>query len=324
MTICGLIFMIISLFSQFTLSASSVELRPSSGDFVQTVAENARRCAIQDVFDPVKFANLLNTNIFVPISYIHPGQHRYAQLHVVASLSYDLENFAEFDGNVFKLGNDDGRSLFPLKDARSGVLTDFGIVLVDGHHSVITSLYLGASSLPIKIVKDLRKQTKTHVFQQLETEELVYLIDLDGTRRIPEPEFSSLKDDANRSLVSLTGLNVRVTPTGLKFRYGSDLEPLWVKVGESIPFVEFMLADLLYSAGIKLTNEDIDLMSKERRLLEDLRKILLKHTPNHPRLKEITIIGNPTSPSALEKHLRDSVNLDRMGSIWFPTLSGIL
>lgn len=321
---CNFLFLVLLLSQFYTRIVFghivNVPIHPNSEEFMRVIAQRENSLLRDSSLSSPPHEWQIGVKQFVSIGHLRPAQHRYAEFHVISTLPKDLEKFAQsIDGgeNSFRLINDDGRSLFPLQDARKGVLTDFGIVMVDGHHSVLTSLYSGAVTLPIILIEDYRSLTREDVFSKIESDNLAYLIDLDGKRNLPPLRFSELKDDPNRSLISLTGLNVRQTEGEFSYFYGSELQPLWIKMGESIPFVEFILADILYQRGIAFTAEAFgELKSNMSSRVEDVRSTLVG-VIGDKRLDGLPIVVRAMSAN-------DLITMVKKGGIRGLTASGVV
>lgn len=208
---------------------------------------------------------------YVSLALIRPAQHRYASMNVTDKINRS-ENFGfHFDDHNQKVFHfDDGRSIFPEKNAIPAIETPHGYVLCDGHHSAMASFSLGCQTIPVRIFQTIPHPLGEKFWLWAETSNFAYLIDMEGKRRQPPAELDQLQDDPLRYFAAITARKFE-NPT-LQDSFGYDY-PLWIKVGKDTPFIEMRIADKLRTHGFiyQYGDEQKDLEG----LIEAARVILI-------------------------------------------------
>jgi hypothetical protein len=191
---------------------------------------------------------------YISIDSIHPGQNRYASKNVEQKIKEAIKKgyAVEKTGGGYTLKFDK---------------TPFDYyVLVDGHHDLIAALTLGASTIPVKIVDDLsvgafeklkgasQRKVEREFWKKAEENNYVYLIDLDGKRKIAPSKFLkdgkiTLHDDPNRYFAAISARKCDKRGQSVGESKGYEY-PLWVKIGKDIPFIEFRISDHMIKHGI--------------------------------------------------------------------------
>ena len=197
---------------------------------------------------------------YLAIDQLHPGQLRISTLNVA-----DKVKAAKASGHV----HDGGRSILPLAKALPVVRASFGYVLVDGHHDVMASLQLGATTVPVVEVDDLSALSPDGFWDEAHVRGYVYPFDLAGQPRPPPRRFAELVDDPNRYFATITARKCASASQATADSTGPEY-PLWVKVGKDVPFLELMISDALTARGFTYKpREPLEpaLVEKARRLL---------------------------------------------------------
>lgn len=99
----------------------------------------------------------LGRTAYVPLSYVRPGQVRVSYHNMIVKIDEAIELYdltRDPVAGAWVLAYDQNRSLYPIEDPVVGVLSSDGIVLIDGHHSALASIYCGALTLPIELIAD--------------------------------------------------------------------------------------------------------------------------------------------------------------------------
>jgi hypothetical protein len=236
---------------------------------------------------------------FVPIGHIHPGQLRFSYNNVVDKLTSEGKKFAIFPPEgvagdpTLNPKNDGGKSFYPESEALHVVLTDFGLVLLDGHHGTLTAIFFGAKTVPVKIVEDLTGKAASTVWPDLESRGKAHLRSLSGELKFPPSSFGELENDILRYFTALVAYKYLViSPTDIEVTPSKSAN-LWIKINNSIPFIEFSLSDILYRSGfgVKVTKETIAKKPMDSNIVEEARSILLtaRSAGHHPFLQHIDL-----------------------------------
>jgi hypothetical protein len=235
---------------------------------------------------------------FVPLIHIHPGQVRYSYNNVVDKLTKEGEKFAIFpppgqSGDpILNPENDKGHSFYPESEALNVVLSDFGLILLDGHHGVITAIYFGASTLPVRIVADYRGKGSSQLWAELEAKAWAHLQTLSRGRQVPPSSFSDLEDDILRYFVALVAYKVIVDPSGAIEYSAPKSPPIWIKINNSVPFIEFILADILTQGGLQVNQDIISQKPMDPKIVERARALLLEAQKNTPLIQAIDLFAD--------------------------------
>jgi hypothetical protein len=191
-----------------------------------------------------------------PVEYVHVQQLHAAQLRYSHLNMKDKANKAIIKGHAiwddaektWEYKYNDGTSILPEDGALPVVKTSFGYVLLDGHHDVMSSLYLQAEMIPIKVTEDVRDLSIDEFWREAEKRGWSYLYTKNGEKDQPPAAFHDLVDDPNRYFAALVARKFKTDSEGDYTSKGAEY-PLWVKVDKDIPFIEFKIANALYNAG---------------------------------------------------------------------------
>lgn len=178
---------------------------------------------------------------YVPVDQVFPGQTRISSYRVDEKISQAKSKYLNSEGEK---QFDHGQSLYPLRKAKKAIWTSEGIILTDGHHAFLSALHYQSETFPLEIISSKSKKGK-ELWLNLESKGLVFYRNKKGKFHRPE-SWECLKDDPNRFLVSL--LAKKKNPLD---ESQSSLPKLWYKADPAPPFIEFLLANLLYESGVK-------------------------------------------------------------------------
>jgi hypothetical protein len=188
---------------------------------------------------------------YVSYDQIHPGQIRYSKLNTAEKVGKLKKKKAAIfieDSKSYEYKYHKGTSVLSKKDALPVVKTNFGYVLTDGHHDVMSSLELKAKMIPIKITDDLSHLSKDAFWKLAEEKGLAYLVNINGDNGLPPASFADLIDDSNRYFAAITARKYIDEKNGTFNSKGADY-PLWIKINKDIPFIEFKIANALFAKG---------------------------------------------------------------------------
>ncbi len=258
----------IKLFIPIFFSAANLHITDSSDS-----SERPRKVAIE-----VSYA-------YMELSQIFPSQLRYSSENVRAKINetqraggavWDEENAS------WVLKHDDGLSSLHLDDAVPVVKGPYGYYLCDGHHHILASMQFGAKTMPVKVIADLSALDETKFWEEMEKRGWAYPYNILGERATPPMDFKRLQDDPNRYFAALIA---RKCPPGGDLRTSRGAEyPVWIKVGQDIPFIEFRIADALWKQGLRYeysmgSNPPEQFIEESRRILKEANIPGLKIVP---------------------------------------------
>lgn len=212
---------------------------------------------------------------YVHYSQIHPAQLSFSSRDVQSKIDEAIEegNVSwDESSNSWKFKHFQNKSIFPEKKQLSVVKASCGYVLLDGHHKVLASIKLGAHWINIKIVQDVRDMDEDQFWIEAEAKNWADPSTVYGIRAIPPARFEDMHDDPYRWLPFL--LKGVVPANGDLAKYKGVEYPVWLKVGDGIPFIEFKIAKALFKNGIVYSYEMGDNLEPE--FVERCRAILLK------------------------------------------------
>ncbi|HBL98359.1 TPA: hypothetical protein DDZ86_01805 [Candidatus Dependentiae bacterium] len=249
---------------------------------------------------------------YADLSELRPTQIRYSSENVKDKVKKAIKQGATVKNFLyFKYNN--GTSIFDVNDAVPVIKTPEGLFLCDGHHSVLASKEVGATTMPVFIADKYNFNVKNNpIFWTWASQKnYAYLRDLDGKNKYPA-DFESLTDDPVRYFVALAARKFEKSAQ-FSDSTGADY-PLWVKIGKDVPFVEFRVADLLYEAGFKFVYGD----EQDKKLFEQkiemargmLEQRLSLLTKVHP-LKKLKFLPKKEfykESSAIKEWLKNTSN----------------
>lgn len=219
---------------------------------------------------------------YVPITAITPGQLRYSSLNVQDKVAKAVANKAaeQAGSNGYKLAYNSGTSILNSavpKEVLPVILSPKGLVLVDGHHDLFSSLKLGAKTVPIKVIDDL-SNTGENFWKIAYSKGYVYPYNLAREFTIPQ-KFDQLQDDQNRYFAAVTARKCLYKPDATGNPFTVDQKgpeyPLWLKRDKDVPFMEFMISDVLNKANFTAyKNEMGNTINQD--IIEQAREILQK------------------------------------------------
>lgn len=205
--------------------------------------------------------------------------------------------------NKWTLNHDNGKSSVPGNDPIKVIKSDQGFVVIDGHHDLFLALYLGAKTIAVE-VEEVSQLPPLEFWKRLIAKKQVYLPETAEELAKKAPPMFGVRDNPNRYLASLLALKAEVSRKGdaLKVLKAKALNtPIWIKINNSIPFIEFYIAEVLTKAGIlynsswgkKIPEEAIE---RSRRALVDAMK-----AGSIEELKLIPLIATSAEAEKLKK-----------------------
>lgn len=289
-------------------------MRPKSSVeyFTVPAQNNQNENDIKNTCQPTK-QNLqsltIGSKFYTNISNIYPGQLRYSEDNVELKIKdFISKGYAAncLNNRVAKSSGtnnrcktfafDGGKSVFNIKEVTFPVVIGpYAAILVDGHHDTIAAKRLGSQTMPINVIDDLSHLSFTDFYTKAQELNYIYPYDLDGNFKTLPCSFNELVNDTNRYFAAIvykkcsseddtnpTGPNINLNCmdqpclTGSKSNESHQINPLWIKMGQSIPFIEFRISTLLRKKGLvfdtsKISNQEYIccFIQQARQILDD-------------------------------------------------------
>jgi hypothetical protein len=164
------------------------------------------------------------------------------------------------------------------ESAVEAILSPWGIILLDGHHSFFTQVALGDITFPVKISHDFSALTEEDFIEKLNKVGLLYLKSKSGRRVRPIKKFTDLEDDPWRFIIYNLTAKIYLDSEGIIERISSpSYKPLLMKVNDDHhPFMEFEMADELRKSFkgqefvLDFKDDFAEKYPEERKLMRDL------------------------------------------------------
>jgi len=232
---------------------------------------------------------------YVRIDTLTPGQLRYSSKNVeekIQQLIQKKEVYYNSDTGCYVGKYFQGKSAFPETEPLPVVRSCFGLVLIDNHHHTLAALSLDLPWVPIKEVADLSTLSSEAFWKQAEEKGWVYLYDLSGKKGIPPKNFTDLQEDPNRYFAALTAR--KCSSDGDMSQSKGAQYPLWIKVGNDIPFIEFRISDALYAQHFLYLysmgdDPDQESVEKARQILLEAHISGLRVIPKRTHWTQLTV-----------------------------------
>jgi len=238
----SLYFLTICIFSAAEVRASCEEL-----------LDNSRRPETNTMDDSA---------FYVEIKQLFPSQIRFSKANV--------------DLKVRKMGKNrklyDDKSVLALTEALPVVRSQWGYLLIDGHHDVLKSIRVGAKWVPVRVEKDLSHLSRQEFWAYTKEQGWTYLQKINGTTpETPPSSFAEMENDPNRYLAAILARKFPKGSTVLNQSWGAEY-PVWIKLGKDTPYIEFHIADALYQENLLYQeswqdNPPMDFVEKVRNVL---------------------------------------------------------
>jgi hypothetical protein len=231
---------------------AALTVKDICSDFSQTpgLILDAERALSQNMDALPKLA--LGDIAYVAMASLFPGQNGISYkglcLHIAAKSPNGIDLPAK--------NHDNARAVVALKSAKQAILgPDNQIVLLDGHHTYITSMLAGAETFPIMVVEDLSHLPDYEFWQTLIAQEKVYFADYlveSPKADRPPKRFSDLVNDPLRGAVDEALIFITMNDEAQVFLQRSA--GLRIEI-EMLPFCEFKLARKLYGRGVRVEKD---------------------------------------------------------------------
>lgn len=230
--------------------------------------------------------------LYVPVSSLKSGQHQISFLTVQDKIKNFIKTYPEGD----RLPFDEGRSLYPPETSGQAILLKHSILLIDGNHKAMNSLWWGAETVPVEVLHDWRDRTLTEAYNDLLQQHLIWPYDVDGSQSRRIRLMTELEDNPLRNWVASVLGKVKLSEekSGIEIKSKKEVEnPIAVKVGRDIPYHEWVLVLALTFTGFtEYLEEDRSLTPETIEFARTRLKQALKDEdfPERERLSRILFI----------------------------------
>ena len=243
---------------------------------------------------------------YVPLAQLCRGQSEISVDNIYAKIKEHLKlNDLSFHHHSWTPNHDSGRSVVPRSDAITVVKGPQGYVIVDGHHDVFLSLFVGAETIAVTVESDWSTLSPLNFWKTLKARNLIYLPETAEQLVRHVPDMMNVKDNPNRYLVTLLALKVQADFEKGEWKIlkakGSK-NAVWVKLNNSIPFIEFYLSEVIGMNGIHYDPQWGTQVPS--RVVEKIRYAFLhsEDSPHAELLKHTLILSQSESAERLDQH----------------------
>jgi|GEM_PF-1854968 len=243
---------------------------------------------------------------FVPVEQLWAGQREVSAENARTKLFSSAADYGlDRNGDSWALPNDGGRSLLEISDPLLVVRFKNRYVIVDGHHHAVMNAFVGGRTAAVKVLYDFSSLTESQLWQELLAKRLVHLPG-ESVESIMQnrPSLASLRDNPNRYLASILGAKVDLSFQSERVRVNgvrATNDALWVKINDGVPFVEFMIAEVLTRAGINYDPDWGDNVPRE--IVNKSRAALLqaRERGDFPELDSIILLESKKQAKKIGK-----------------------
>ncbi len=243
---------------------------------------------------------------YLPISWLQPGQASFSFLTVKSKIQTVAEEWgAQWDTRKarWNLPFDGQKALFPQSKSALVLLLSDSVLVLDGNHKVMTSLFFGAETMPVKIANNWSHLSLKEALPRLIENDLVFPFDPMGKTIKEWPSFTSIPDNPLRYLAAKLLLKCQIQldedkELQIKKARGSS-NPVVCKLNRDLPFLELRMARVWKKSGIEFRSKDLESSPNEltSELVEAARNSLIegrnKNGPEYEFLKEVLILESP-------------------------------
>jgi hypothetical protein len=240
------------------------------------------------------------SEVYLDCEQIFPTQLRYSSENVQSKIEAIVRAkkavWDETSGS-WQLMYNDGKSVYGEEDAVPVVNGPYGYFLCDGHHHILASLHFGAQAIPARVIANFSSLDENAFWKEMEKKGWAYPYNILGERATAPKDFKLLQDDPNRFFAALIARKCG-PDADLSASRGAEY-PVWIKVGQDIPFIEFQIADALWKQGLRYEYSMGENPPAE--FVEEARKIL-----REAKIPGLRIVDERTHFSKLQLSLREN------------------
>jgi hypothetical protein len=265
---------------------------PDLAEFIKTCHNHRQDATMTE-------APIVDKISYIPTWAMEANQGRFSwaalQRKMGDGLDVDTDAYVDKKEDEWVFNFNRGRSFYPSDKAIKGIYYRGRVYIVDGHHRALISTYIGAETIPVRIIADLSKKYSPAKFQEyMADNNLSYNKNYRGAKTSPV-DLCDMEDDPNLELARMLVAKADVELVGGKLKIGKLSGEKWilaVKTGEDIAFLEFEIADALRRAGIEWKNSWSAELDKDK-----LKKFLeyLQNSAKNPnsRLRQVLLFSKP-------------------------------
>lgn len=176
------------------------------------------------------------------------------------------------------------------------------LYIVDGHHRALISVYLGARTVPIKVIANLDGLEPEAFRAQMQASGWAYWRDPWGNPKDPV-DLCAMTNDPNLGLARLIIRRIDASLTDGVLQMWNSRGPAWaigLKINEDLAFLENYIADILRADGVEFddTRGQLDLTYAELKgYLESLKARAAQKTSP---LYQFLLFDEPTHVAKLD------------------------
>jgi hypothetical protein len=240
----------------------------------------------------------LNKVTFQPVKALERLQTTFSFERVERVITeIDKEERGRISSGTFQ--HNGGNSFYPKERMITTIRYKGKLYILDGHHRALVSTYLGARTIPVKIIADWSFKSEAKFFSDLKAQEFSYFMNLEG-EWVGPGEFCDMISDPllflTRKLLLRVDLTYDAESGDLQIlnERGSKL-PIGIKLNRDVPFTEQEIARRLRAGGVlwkKGDEIDIKLLKKFLKILEEDR--------DSSRLAQLLLLDKPTPVAELD------------------------
>ncbi len=247
-------FLYVSLLASFHLFAKddAARLHPSNDEFWQIIHHQYEKIK-NTSYEPEKISG----NTYVDIGLLKPGQDEFSIRHVMTKLKKDREELGFYwddKKNEWHLNFSNGLSLLPLKDSIQVIKAPMGLLILDGHHHVFMSYFVGAKKIPVQVIEDLHAMSNEDFWDLVHEKKYIYFKKPLDDIKEKTLEMIDCQDNPNRYLANLLSTKIKMNIEDFKLTV-TDIKPnqnaAWIKINDGPPFIELKIAHQLKKSEIE-------------------------------------------------------------------------
>lgn len=225
---------------------------------------------------------------YFPTIALDAAQNRFAFQRFLGSLKKAVKEEPDW------FAHDRGRALYGMHKRIKAVFYRGRLFIVDGHHRALISTYLGAKTIPVKILDDLSHLSPAKFRETMERRGWAYWRNYRGAAMTPV-DLCDLADDPYLHYVRLVivRLEAKIENGHLYISNVRGADPaIAIKINSDVPHFENMMADAIHRSvdvdpdfkGKSLPEDVLEealdaLWEKAQRKSSPLRKVLLLDKP---------------------------------------------
>jgi hypothetical protein len=269
---------------------------------------------LPSLYSDKRYKNLTKGDVvYLPIKHMAPGQgsfsFRTVQEKIKNAPRYWGVNWVESQGKWI-LPRNQFTALHPYSKSALGILLKDVILIIDGNHKILTSLYYGASTAPVRILKNWSDLTLEQALPKLRKKGYVFPYNTEGEILNEWPNFKDIQDNPYRYLAIqlLLKCQIEVTNGSLKVKnLRGQSQPLICKINRDLPFLELHLSRLWKLRGLEYNSDE----EPSEETINQAKQIVLDEfkmeSTEFSFLKNILILDPPIEVSSVSEPTKKDI-----------------